>query len=354
MKKTTLSLFILSLLMTNAFAENIIARVSEVSGDAFVFQSSFDSKVLSYGDKLRIGVEVMVDDSSHITLVDEIDNIYHVSGGSHLSFSKNGIIIKNGKVWIKANGKKTSELEALHSSIQFKEGQFIVDTDNLNDKTQVMVMTGHVNFYNPLEPTLITKIDSGQFSFISPKFESGIPRMATRIGMESYKTLKLAFSNIESTNKYKTKLDPLEKKSVKRSIASVKPVKEGKIIFFKASKKSRKVASTSPYEYFKNMKKKKVAKKDICHHPSHKKTSKKVVSKQRSQVKVQEQQEENKEKIAVKMYDGTVSQDELRYYNSRPRAARIPSSVRPYQRQMMKQTIESESDIVSEINSLDI
>jgi hypothetical protein len=222
------------LIQTSGFAQDIIARVSEVSGDAFVFESTISSKALKYGDKLRLGAEVMVDDSSYITLIDEIDNIYHISGGSHLSFSKGGLIIKNGKVWVKANGKKMSELEALHSNIQFHEGEFIVDTNNLDNKTQVMVMTGNVNFYNPLEPTLITNIDAGQFSFVNPSFQSGIPREATRIGVESYKTLKLAFADIKSTIKYKVDLMPLEKKKAKRSVASVPAKKKGRILFLRA------------------------------------------------------------------------------------------------------------------------
>jgi hypothetical protein len=263
--KILLSILLFSLSLSS-FAKTV-ARVLEVKGNAFVFYGKKDSRKLFYADKIEEMSEIMVDDSSSVSIKDEYGRVFHLAGGTYVKVFNNLVELKNGNVWVSSD-KKTNfgVINTVNAIAKYTTGQFIYSFDNVSGKTQVLVMTGKVNYSNIVESNLSVEIPAGHFSFVDQSLANGLPRGATRIGLSSYKKVKSLFNGIESLEK--TSFDKAfvnESPSMKRSIASVPSSdsstgKKGKLIYVGGDLVSRKVASVtkevSAYDYYKEAKKK--------------------------------------------------------------------------------------------------
>lgn len=262
---------ILLLLLLLAFSTSslakTVARVLEINGNAFVFYGKKDSKKLFYGDKIEDMSEVMVDDSSTVTLKDEYGRVFHLAGGTYAKIFNNLLEVKNGNIWVTSQkGNAYGVINSVNSIAKFTQGHFVYSFDNMSGKSQVLVLTGDVDFSNVVEPNLSIKVPAGHFSFVDQEKVNGLPREATRVGLTSYKQVKSLFTGIESLEN--TKFDKaLFGKSVvtSRGIASVSSgsqnfAKKGKLLFVEtearrlpASVGSKK--EDSAYEYYKTIKK---------------------------------------------------------------------------------------------------
>lgn len=190
-------LLILLLLTSNVVFAKTIARVGGIKGNSFVFSSNGQSATLKYGDKISDLSEIMVEDESHLTLMNYEGHTYHLSGGSHIKFYKNVMEVKNGKVWVRSENSSDQFLvQSVNASASYTNGQFVFSFSNVDGKTQVLVLDGGVGFSNVLQPQVIEKIGAGFFSLVDKDLNAGLPRYATRIGLDSYTKMKMSFSGI--------------------------------------------------------------------------------------------------------------------------------------------------------------
>ena len=257
------------LLFSMSSYSKIVARVIHVSGSAFSF---YEKKAdgLKYGSKIKDLSEVMVEDGAALSVVNPNGDVFHINGGSLVKFYEGIVELKNGHIWVKSKSKKRGLFNTPNSVGEYSEGEFIYSFDNISAKTQLLVLTGEVKFSNALEPSSYTKIKSGEFSLVDQKYENGLPRPGTKVGLDSYKKMKQVFANFENLESNKFDYMVAEGSSkVQRGIASVNinPSsekktknlrKKGKVIRLKTVKAGtqRSPASVSPVEYYKNMRKK--------------------------------------------------------------------------------------------------
>lgn len=265
----------------SAFATPV-ARVIEVSGNAFVFSEGSPAKTLKYGDKINDISEVMVEDESLLSLMTDRGHLIYLTGGSLIKFSNSVTELKNGQVWIKAEGDLSQGVVYTGNSIvSYNEGEFIYSFNNNTGKSQLLVLTGETKFSNKVEPSLKIDVPSGHFSFIEQKFEKSLPRTPTKVGLESFKTFRNLFAGFKTMES--SELDqmwgaaPVQKRaiaSVKDQFArDVKTSRKGRVIKIRTTGQARVPASDSPAEYYKNL------------NSSKTKSVKKVVSKKAAPVK---------------------------------------------------------------------
>lgn len=247
----------------------IVARVSGVEGNAFIFNDG-ESYMLKYGSKVEDMSEVVVEDGSALTLLNSQGHEFHVNGGSLVKFNNGITELKNGSIWVINEGFKKGFVHSANSIANYGLGQFIYSFDNMTGKTQLLVITGDIQFSNTLEPNLHVSIPSGYFSLVDPKLRDGLPRAPTKVGLKSYKKIKSTFAHFKQLQKIK--IDRLWEapKKVNRSIASVndqfslttvKKVtnkKRGKLIIIKTysgripASISQSSSAASPMDYLQN------------------------------------------------------------------------------------------------------
>lgn len=257
------------LLSFSSFAKTV-ARVIDIKGNAFVFSEDNTSKSLRYGSKVQDLSEVMVEDGSALSLINNEGHVFHVNGGTLFKFYNGIAEVKNGQVWVvvKELLRGPGTLHTPNSIAKYTEGQFIYSYDNHTGKTQALVLTGDVKFSNALEPAVSINVPAGHFSIVERDFDKGLPRSPTKVGLKSYKKFKNLFVNFDSLQDSKIENMLWEKpsKTKARSIASVSDQfslggsapapRRGKIIKITTYKSSSRVpASVSPMSYYKQIKK---------------------------------------------------------------------------------------------------
>lgn len=173
-----------------------VARVLEIDGKAFSFMNGKNPSVLKYGDQIEDLSDIMVEDSSHLSIVNTEGDVLHITGGTLLKVFKRNIELKNGKVWTVA--KSRGSVTTTNAVAEYRDGQFVTSFDNISGKTQVLVITGDVKLANSLEPRLMTTVSAGQFSIVDPEYEKNLPRTPTKVGKQSFQNLRAKFANFET------------------------------------------------------------------------------------------------------------------------------------------------------------
>ena len=250
-----------AILFSSASYANIVARVVGAEGNAFVFESNGKSKRLSFGSRIYDMAEIMVDDTSYVSILDSSGNMHHLAGGTYAKFYNQMLELKNGYVWTVAKGDSPVMLNTLNSIVRCSSGQFITAVDSNELKTQILALTGDAKLSSSLEPELAIDVPAGHFSFIDQSYESGLPRAPTRVGLKSYQKMRAEFAAIKSLEKSGFEKAFGQPSTTSRGIASVKPEvsasQRGKIIFIKSVNGARKPASvekkTTAMEYYQNM-----------------------------------------------------------------------------------------------------
>ena len=265
--KIILSL-ICTLMLNTAFAKTV-ARVIDVSGNAFLFTEKNKTQSLKYGSRIIDLGEVMVEDGGTLSVVNAEGHIIHINGGSLVKFFDGVAELKNGYVWVNAKSEgSTGKMNTTNSVVNYSQGQFIYSFDNVSGKTQLMVLTGDTKLSNSLEPNLKVNVTSGHFSLVDQAYNNGLPRSPTKVGLDSYKSLKGVFANFKALQN--SKIDEMMgmPKRAARKIASVDDQfsssstytskvasKKGKLITIKTFGSNNRIpASASPMDYYKDIK----------------------------------------------------------------------------------------------------
>lgn len=334
----------------------IVARVLEAKGNAFEFNNQGKSKKLMFGSKIQDMSDIMVDDSSYLSVLDEQGNVYHLAGGTYAKFYNKMLEIKNGSVWLLSKGSTPALINTVNSIVSANSGQMIVSVDNSDLKTQTLVLTGEAKLASSVEPELSIRIPAGHFSFIDNAYEGGLPRAPTRVGLRSYQTMKMVFSGIKSLEKNNFDKTFMGDVAPSRGIASVKPTaKKGKVIFFKSGESSRVPASVEPsaMDYYKSVtskvKKKAYPKLGSAQVNLHgfdfkNKNAEPIVEQVRvpasvkEEKKVEKKAEKKSEAVQVNPIKTKIIIKPITEEEVKKKAARVPASV-------------GGSDIISDINS---
>ncbi len=253
------SLIISSLFFSFYIEASPVAQVVEVKGQVFSVDEKGKTTILKPNDHLEEKTEVMVEEGATITLNDYFDATYHLIGGSHLKFYKQSSQLKKGKAWIKAKNEKYKlGLTTANGLVEFNNSEFIVTFDQASAKTQVLTVDGEIEFSNILEKNVKQVVTEGQFTFIDPKMDDGIPRSATKVGLDSLNKSLAEFKGLPEEIKK-------EAPSSTRSIASIsEPTKienadsvakkVGKIIYIKSDRQPASVESGKAHDYFNKLK----------------------------------------------------------------------------------------------------
>ena len=274
--KIKFTLFSCFLLVSSLSYSKTIARVSNIKGNAFLFDAKGSSKSLKVGDHIKDLNEVMVEESGQLSFVNYDEHMYHLSGGTHLKFFNKIMDLQSGYIWGDSTNKGSGSyaIQSPNGLVNFSKGEFIFSYDQNTNKTQVLVLDGEIEFANLQETYLNVAINSGKFSIIDPEVEQGIPRTPIMIGFSSYKEM-LALFDVAPRNNTLEKVIAMKDDTnahhslSSRSIASVKDDdKLGKIIFVKTtleSSQARIPASIAPsaVEYYKEHHKSSPVKKAV-------------------------------------------------------------------------------------------
>lgn len=252
--------------LSAACAEKIVARVVDVKGNAFAFAADGSSKRLVFGGRILDMAEVMVDDSSYVSVLDSSGNEHHLSGGTYAKFYNKLLEVKNGSVWSVVQNAP-SLLNTVNSVVKSSKGQFIVTVDSAEGKTQLLSLSGEARLSSALEPQLSTGVPAGHFSFIDRSYESGLPRAATRVGLRSYQQIKHVFAKVKALekNNFETELFGPGKKrdeAPARAIASVGArAEKGQVIYLSSGAKIKRMPAssqkTSATEYYQSLRRQK-------------------------------------------------------------------------------------------------
>lgn len=220
----------------------IVARVTELQGNAFVFKPSGESKRLAYGDRIFAKSEIMVEDGASVSLLDLIDNKHHLASGAYAKFYPLAVELKHGQMWTQGMGKRKAMVNTANAIVAYEGASFISVVDNKEVKTQVLSLSGTVEFINSFDPSLRIDVQAGMFSFIDHNDKSILPRTPTRIGLKSYQDLRGRFANVSSLKGE----DYGSTFGGSREIASVQTAapssKKGKIIFIRTLEKKSNAA----------------------------------------------------------------------------------------------------------------
>ncbi|MDA8792266.1 hypothetical protein N9N67_03420 [Bacteriovoracaceae bacterium] len=238
-KFSNLLLSLFFLLGGTAFTKDI-AVVSHMEGQAFLFQNG-SSYTLKPGVVIKDFSQVMVEVDGVVILKDRYKNTHYISGGTHVSFTKNYVEIINGKIWVKAEkNDHRYKVQSINSFVNFDRGEFIYTFDNESGKSQVVVLDEEVEFSSLLEPDLSQIVPMGKFSLIDPKTTDGVPRRSLRIGYKSFENVIRSFPGVKPNSstivKYiKNKIDDTKRSNGGRQIASL-PKNSNIIIYRKDDK----------------------------------------------------------------------------------------------------------------------
>lgn len=266
--KAAFALISLLLLATTALAKDV-AMVTALKGNAFVFGKGF-SRPLKFGSKVQDMTEIMVEDDSVISIEDYADHSYHLTGGTHIKFFNNVIEVKAGKVWVHSRNQEDQYIiQSANGVASFGSGQFVFSFDNYGAKTQLLVMQGSVEFHNVLQSELTVEVHSGQFSLIDKDYNDGLPRTATKVGVDSYRKMKMSFAGIDVLERVEFDSafgdKPKKVMTAGRAIASVGSTgSKGKLYFISNKKIPNRVPASAegPMKYYQDfLKNKKTVKK---------------------------------------------------------------------------------------------
>ena len=224
------------LMVSMAQAERVVAaRVLEVQGKAFNFEGSKNFHELNFADKIYLESEVAVDDQSQLVLMDRSGSKFYINSGTSLSFTKEGVKVSEGEVWVKAKSDSNHVLSSSNAKVVYSSDQFVFTVKQDEQKTQLLTLVGTPKFSSQFEPQIIENVTAGQFSVIDSQKQAGLPRVATNIGPESFEQTKARFKYFKGLEQ----INFIEESKPKRSIASVPKKREqrrGKIITLKTIK----------------------------------------------------------------------------------------------------------------------
>ena len=216
------------LLPTLTFASPVqFGRIVDIKGSGFI---SFEGQTheIKKGEVIYTNSEIVIEHSGQVVFTDNADHRFHLGNATSVAVFSGKVELRSGDVWVQSLNKTDDyQLTSANATVNYTGGEAIFSYDSVKGKTQLMVINGLMKFSNLRSPELNLTVAEGNFSFVDPSFEGGMPRDPTPVGAKTYGQLVSMFPGVTPMDKHSAdifKNDHAGKK-VERSIASA-PVTE--------------------------------------------------------------------------------------------------------------------------------
>ncbi|MEA9357772.1 hypothetical protein SHI21_16190 [Bacteriovorax sp. PP10] len=217
-----LSILAVLILPTLTFAAPVqFGRVVDIKGSAFV---SYEGQTheIKKGETLYTNSEINIEHGGQVTFTDNADHQFHMGNASTAAIYAGKVELRSGDVWVQSINKTDDYLlTSANATVNYTGGEAIFSYDSVKGKTQLMVINGLMKFSNLRTPELNLTVAEGNFSFVDPSFEEGMPRDPTPVGEKTYGQLVAMFPGIAPMDKHSVEIFKNQNgKSAQRSIAS--------------------------------------------------------------------------------------------------------------------------------------
>lgn len=219
-----LSILAVLVLPTLTFAASVqFGRVVDIKGSGFV---SYEGQTheLKKGEVLYANSEISIENGGQATFTDNADHQFHMGNASTAAIYAGKVELRSGDVWVQSINK-TDEyiLTSANATVNYTGGEAIFSYDSVKGKTQLMVINGLMKFSNLRTPELNLTVAEGNFSFVDPSFEEGMPRDPTPVGEKTYGQLVSMFPGVAPMDKHSVDIfkNSHGEKTAERGIASV-------------------------------------------------------------------------------------------------------------------------------------
>ncbi len=241
LETTVINLILALALSASAFAAKPVMRVADIKGDAFQVQEDGSTLRLQKDYHIEDLSQVMVGETSQVTVVDYNENTYHLAPATQVKIVGDEVHLTQGNVWVESTTKPDEsgyKVLSPNGVVKYKSSNFIYSYNNVDGKSQVFVIKGQVDFYNRFETHYKYEVESGKFSFIENKYEEGHPRVPTNLGFNSFQKVTALFKDIKMDfSKDKNVIATTDVVNVKRKVASVENLAPKTGVLFISSKK---------------------------------------------------------------------------------------------------------------------
>lgn len=194
-------------------------RVVDIKGSAFI---SYEGQTheIKKGEILYTNSEINIEHGGQVTFTDNADHQFHMGNASTAAIYAGKVELRSGDVWVQSINK-TDEytLTSANATVNYTGGEAILSYDSAKGKTQLMVINGLMKFSNLRTPELNLTVAEGNFSFVDPSFEEGMPRDPTPVGEKTYGQLVSMFPGVAPMDKHSADIFK-NQKSAHRSVAS--------------------------------------------------------------------------------------------------------------------------------------
>lgn len=244
-----------------------MAQVVAIKGTAFVISAEGKTQELKLNQHIDDKSEVMVEEGASVSLNDYYDSTYHLVGGSHMKFYNRSVQLKRGKSWIQSSGKTHKlGLTTANGKVIFGKSEFITFFDQANSKTQVLVVNGEVEVSNILNQDMKETVTAGTFTILDPEIENGVPRVPTKVGVNSLNAALAEFT--KTPDKIETtaarSIASVEDKQDSSSFKKAGPqLPKGEIIYITKSRMPASVRPGLAHSYFKKVTSKKAVTNEV-------------------------------------------------------------------------------------------
>lgn len=178
-----LSLLVVLVLPTLAIASPLqFGRIVDIKGSGFI---SFDGKTheIRKGELIFANSEIIVEHSGQVIFTDNADHKFYLGNSSSAAVFAGKVELRSGDVWVQSLNKTDEyKITSANASVSYTGGEAILSYDSVKGKTQLMVINGLMKLANLRSPELNLTVAEGNFSFVDPSFEEGMPRDPTPVG----------------------------------------------------------------------------------------------------------------------------------------------------------------------------
>lgn len=175
-----------------AFAKPV-ATVVTVKGNAFTVYEG-KTKPIHPGMIINNDSHIITEIGSKVEFVDYYDRYFDFSGGGHARILENQVVLNRGYMWVESfQNKQSLQLRSANSKVNLSRGEVIFSFDSSTGRSQLMCVEGSVTLSNKIDPDFYATLNTGEFSFIDPSVNDGLPRGATKIGYRSFEKLAVLF-----------------------------------------------------------------------------------------------------------------------------------------------------------------
>ena len=184
-------------------AEVVFGRIVDIKGSGFISYAGKTHEIKK-GEVIYANSELIVEHSGQVSFTDNADHRFHLGNSSTAAIYAGKVELRSGDVWVQSLNKvEDYVLTTANASVTYQGGEAILSYDSVKGKTQLMVINGLMKLSNLRSPELNLSVAEGNFSFVDPSFEEGMPRDPTPVGEKTYGQLVSMF----------TAINPMDKKS---------------------------------------------------------------------------------------------------------------------------------------------